>query len=76
LPALRRRACRRSSRGEEGGGDASAKYADGLPDDLPTAVEGALPFAYQFTGAETRFTNTLDPEEKSHRVFWFHRRLL
>jgi len=39
-------------------------------------VEGALPFAYQFTGAETRFTNTPDPEEKSHRLFWFHRRML
>ncbi len=51
----------------------TAKYVDGLPGDLPTAVEGALPFAYQSTGAETRFTNTLDPEAKSRQVFSFHR---
>jgi type I restriction enzyme, R subunit len=49
------------------------KYVDGLPDELPTAVEGALPFAYQSTGIETRFTNTLDPDAKSRQVFWFHR---
>jgi type I restriction enzyme R subunit len=51
----------------------TAKYVDGLPDELPTAVEGALPFAYQSTGVETRFTNTLDPNAKSRQVFWFHR---
>ncbi|MBA2616325.1 MAG: DEAD/DEAH box helicase family protein, partial [Actinobacteria bacterium] len=51
----------------------TAKYVDGLPDVLPTAVEGALPFAYQSTGVETRFTNTLDPDAKSRQVFWFHR---
>jgi type I restriction enzyme, R subunit len=51
----------------------TAKYVDGLPDELPTAVEGALPFAYQSTGVETRFTNTLDPDAKSRQVFWFHR---
>ncbi len=28
----------------------TAKYVDGLPDELPTAVEGALPFAYESTG--------------------------
>ncbi|MBA2425078.1 MAG: restriction endonuclease subunit R, partial [Actinobacteria bacterium] len=39
----------------------SAKYVDGLPDEIPTAAEGALPFAYESTGTETRFTNTLDP---------------
>jgi type I restriction enzyme, R subunit len=51
----------------------TAKYLDGLPDRVPTALEGALPFAYQSTGAETRFTNTLDPEPASRGVFWFHR---
>src|SRR5712691_11447153 len=51
----------------------TAKYVDGLPDELPTAVEGALPFAYQSTGVETRFTSTLDPDAKSRQVFWFHR---
>ena len=51
----------------------TAKYVDGLPDELLTAVEGALPFAYQSTGVETRFTNTLDPDAKSRQVFWYHR---
>jgi type I restriction enzyme R subunit len=51
----------------------TAKYLDGLPDHVPTAVEGALPFAYQSTGVETRFTNTLDPDPASRPVFWFHR---
>ena len=51
----------------------TTKYVDGLPDELPTGVEGALPFAYQSTGVETRFTNTLDPDAKSRQVFWFHR---
>ena len=51
----------------------TAKYVDGLPDEMPTALEGALPFAYQSTGTETRFTNTLDPSPTSRDVFWFHR---
>jgi type I restriction enzyme R subunit len=50
----------------------SAKYLDGLPDWVQSALEGALPFAYQSTGVETRFTNTLDPEARSRQVFWFH----
>ena len=52
----------------------TARYVEGVPDDVPTAVEGALPFAYESTGpAETRFTNTLDPDAASRRVFSFHR---
>jgi len=51
----------------------SSKYLDGLPDRVTSALEGALPFAYQSTGIETRFTNTLDPEARSRQVFWFHR---
>jgi type I restriction enzyme R subunit len=51
----------------------TAKYLDGLPDHVTPAVEGALPFAYQSTGVETRFTNVLDPEPTSREVFWFHR---
>jgi type I restriction enzyme, R subunit len=51
----------------------SSKYLDGLPDWVTSALEGALPFAYQSTGVETRFTNTLDPEARSRQVFWFHR---
>jgi type I restriction enzyme R subunit len=51
----------------------STKYLNGLPDWVTSALEGALPFAYQSTGVETRFTNTLDPEARSRQVFWFHR---
>jgi type I restriction enzyme, R subunit len=51
----------------------SAKYLHGLPDGITSALEGALPFAYQSTGVETRFTNTLDPEARSRQIFWFHR---
>ena len=51
----------------------TAKYVDGIPEDVPTALEGALPFVYQSTGTETRFTNTLDPEPTSRDVFSFHR---
>jgi type I restriction enzyme R subunit len=51
----------------------SAKYADGLPDELEPAVEGGLAFVYESTGTETRFTNRLDPEPASRPVFSFHR---
>ena len=51
----------------------TAKYVDGIPDGVPTALEGALPFAYQSTGTETRFTNALDPEPTSRDVFSFHK---
>jgi type I restriction enzyme R subunit len=50
----------------------TAKYLDGLPDDVTSALEGALPFAYQSTGIETRFTNLLDPDPASRPVFSFH----
>ena len=50
----------------------SAKYVDGVPDEVPTALEGALPFVYESTGAETHFTNTLDPDAASREVFSFH----
>ena len=49
----------------------SAKYSDGLPDDLPAPAR-PLPFLYESTGAETRFTNLLDPEPRSRTVFSFH----
>ena len=51
----------------------SAKYVDGLPDELEPAVEGGLAFVYESTGTETRFTNRLDPEPASRPVFSFHR---
>ncbi len=44
------------------------------PDWLPAfEVDGALPFGYESTGAETRFTCGLDPVPASRRVFTFHR---
>jgi len=51
----------------------SARYAEGLPDELEPAVEGGLPFVYESTGTETRFTNRLDPDYASRDVFSFHR---
>ena len=51
----------------------TAKYVDGLPDELEPAVEGGLPFVYESTGTETRFTNGLDPDPASRPVFSFHR---
>lgn len=50
----------------------SAKYREGRPKYLPVA-RFPLPFAYETTGEETRFTSGLDPEPRSRRVFAFHR---
>ena len=49
----------------------SEKYGAGLPDNLP-AHRRPLPFLYESTGAETYFTNGLDPEPRSRPVFSFH----
>ena len=51
----------------------SAKYRDGLPDWVSRALEGFMPFYYESTGTETRFTSALDPDPRSRQVFWFHR---
>jgi type I restriction enzyme R subunit len=50
----------------------SGKYSDGLPAGLPH-YHLPLPFAYESTGTETRFTNRLDPDPRSREVFTFHR---
>ena len=50
----------------------SARYAKGLPDALP-AWRRPLPYSYESTGIETRFTNGLDPEPRARNVFAFHR---
>jgi len=50
----------------------SEKYTKGLPDGLPR-WHNPLPFSYQSTGAETRFTNGLDPEPRSRPIFAFHK---
>jgi type I restriction enzyme R subunit len=49
----------------------SEKYTSGLPDGLPAYVR-PLPFCYESTGTETRFTNNLDPVPRSRPVFAFH----
>ena len=49
----------------------SGKYGSGLPDSLPYYLR-PLPFLYESTGVETRFTNGLDPQPRSRTVFSFH----
>lgn len=50
----------------------TAKYGEGVPAKVPAPIR-PLPFVYQSTGVETRFTCTLDPEPRSRAVFRFHR---
>lgn len=50
----------------------SAKYAAGLPDNLP-AHSRPLPFLFESNGAVTQFTNGLDPVPRSRQVFNFPR---
>ena len=50
----------------------SDKYTKGLPEGLP-CWHNPLPFSYQSTGVETRFTNGLDPDPRSRNLFAFHR---
>jgi type I restriction enzyme, R subunit len=50
----------------------SDKYKHGLPDELPAWFR-PLPYCYQTTGIESRFTSNLDPEPRSRQVFSFHR---
>jgi type I restriction enzyme R subunit len=50
----------------------SQKYSEGVPDGLP-APRKPLPFLYQSTGVEARFTNGLEPDARSRAVFSFHR---
>jgi type I restriction enzyme R subunit len=47
------------------------KYGEGIPDGLPAPIR-PLPFLYQSTGTETRFTNLLEPDAASRQVFCFH----
>ena len=50
----------------------TSRYSDGLPQNLP-APRRPLPFCYESTGIETRFTNLLEPDARSRPVFGFHR---
>ena len=44
------------------------KYVDGVPDAIPAPVT-PLPFGYEATGTESRFTCFSDPEPRSRRMF-------
>ena len=49
-------------------------YRKSYPGELPMfQVDGVLPFGYESTGVETRFTCGLDPVPTSRRVSSFHR---
>jgi type I restriction enzyme R subunit len=50
----------------------SAKYAAGLPDNLP-AHRRPLPFLFESNGTVTFFTNGLDPKPRSRKIFSFPR---
>lgn len=50
----------------------SQRYQNGLPAYVD-AVQRPLPFAYESTGLETQFTNLLEPQPRSRRLFAFHR---
>ncbi len=47
------------------------KYSEGIPEALP-APHRPLPFLYQSTSIETRFTNLLEPNASSRSIFSFH----
>jgi type I restriction enzyme R subunit len=49
----------------------SEKYSTGVPSGIPAHIR-PLPFLYESTGVETQFTNRLDPEPRSRRIFSFH----
>ena len=50
------------------------RYQTSFPHELPAfLVDEALPFGYESTGVDTRFTCGLDPDPASRRVFTFHR---
>ena len=50
------------------------RYRVSFPGELPAVlIDDALPFGYESTGVETRFTCGLDPLPTSRRVFSFHR---
>ena len=54
----------------------SAMYADGLPiDQRNNAViyRNRLPFIFEASGGETRFTNGYDPKPRSRRIFNFQK---
>ncbi len=51
----------------------SGRYVDGLPQWISRPPVYPLPFIYESTGAQTRFTNGYDPDARSRDMFAFHR---
>src|SRR5207237_5895653 len=47
-------------------------HSKSVPAALPAHIR-PLPFLYQSTGIETRFTNGLDPQPRSRQTFAFHK---
>ncbi|GBE20336.1 type-1 restriction enzyme R protein [archaeon BMS3Abin17] len=50
----------------------TAKYSEGFPEDFEK-LEGELPFLYESSGSEIRFTNKWDAKPRSREVFAFHK---
>lgn len=50
----------------------TSKYAKGFPEDFDS-IELPLPFLYESSGTETRFTNLWDAKPRSREVFAFHK---
>jgi type I restriction enzyme R subunit len=50
----------------------SEKYSLGLPEFVNAPIK-PLPFRYESTGTETRFTNGLEPDAASRQLFAFHK---
>jgi len=50
----------------------SKKYSEGFPEGFDN-IELPLPFIYESTGTETRFTNLWDSKPRSREVFAFHK---
>ncbi|MBI4447881.1 DEAD/DEAH box helicase family protein [Candidatus Woesearchaeota archaeon] len=50
----------------------SNRYAQGFPKEF-VFIDLPLPFVYESTGTETRFTDLWDPKPRSREIFSFHR---
>lgn len=50
----------------------SGKYSEGFPKDFKHA-DFPLPFIYESSGSENRFTNLWDPKPRSREIFSFHK---
>jgi len=48
------------------------RYSEGFPEEFQS-IDLPLPFKYESTGSETRFTNHWDPKPRSREIFSFHK---